>query len=384
MRAAPAIGFDVLIDATAGVRGGLGSGDSTHGLALLHSTWSDREAESDGQFVEFHASVLQTFGHGPTERFVGDLLTVSNSEAYPSLRLYSTWFELHRPQFAWRVGLLLADEEFGFSDVGSNLINASFGWPIYLSANTLNTGPAFFAAGGGTRVRFEPSERSYVQFGVYDGDTFDSATGDPAVNHDGLHYRFGGGQGLFSVLEYGWQADAGLRLKAGAWLHTARFDDVKLDTNGLLQALTGDQPRSHRGNRGAYVVIEKSLRGEPGTPGNIDLHVRGGAAPSDRNAIAWAYDAGLAWYGPWPGRGQDVLAIGFTHARHSSGYIDSAALADPTAPALGFEQVIEINYRIALTERFSLQPDLQYIRNPGASAGVPDAVVALIRAAASF
>ena len=192
-------GVDVKADGTSGWRGGHHLGNSLSGLALVHLNWDPAADAATGPAWHGYASELGLEGRGPTGRYLGDYLAASNTEGYNSLRLYSWWLE--RDQRAWsvRVGALLADDEFSGTDSGGHLLNSSFGWPAFISANTVNTGPAFFAAALGARLRWTAGETSSTQAGIYDGDTFDSATRDASVNGNGLHYRLGGSQGWWQT-----------------------------------------------------------------------------------------------------------------------------------------------------------------------------------------
>lgn len=96
-----------------------------------------------------------------------------------------------------------------------------------------------------------------------------------------------------------------------------------------------------------------------------ELHPTGGDGLDLGKAISWAFDTGLAWQGFSAGRPQDVAAIGFTHAQHSRGYAHAVRDADPLQPRMDYEQVLEVSYRIQLSDNVSVQPDLQYIRHPG-------------------
>jgi porin len=179
-------------------------------------------------------------------------------------------------------------------------------------------------------------------------------------------------------------ADSATRFKAGVWLHTANFADLRDDASGQPFALTGRDPRQHASNHGAYAVIERTLAGEPGKAGHLELFVRGGFSPADRNAISWALDTGLGWTGPIPGRPDDVAALGLAHAAFGSHFAAGAHLADPSVPSPDFEQVIEAAYTIKLSAHLRLQPDLQFIRHPGGSAAQRTACVALVRLCACF
>lgn len=145
-----ATGFDLTLEASAGISGAARHGESLHNMALGHAEWESAEKDG-GLHGHFYVSALSLLGRGPTERYLGDFLAASNTEGYESLRLYSWWFEAGRAGWSLRAGALLADEEFGGTDGGGNFLNSAFGWPAFISANTLNTGPAFFVAAPGVR-----------------------------------------------------------------------------------------------------------------------------------------------------------------------------------------------------------------------------------------
>jgi porin len=377
-------GVSVTLEAAAGVRGGAERGQSLQALSLAHASWQNQPAESAAQLRAF-ASVLNHEGRGPTGRYLGDFLAASNIEAFDSTRLYSWWFEVEQAGWSLRAGALLADEEFGGTDGGGHLVNSAFGWPAFISANTVNTGPAFFVAAPGVRLARTITPALTWRGGIYDGDTFDSPEGDPTVNRHGLRYRLGGAQGGFLMTELVYAPEAGpTRLKLGAWHHTATFADQHVDAAGRPFLLSGAEARAHSGNTGIYASVEHVVVGSPGKPGHVDTFLRLGAAPSDRNTLTWALDTGLSWHGPFPGRPADVAAIGLAHAAFSSRAAATARLLDPTAPALDHEQAMEISYTVSLNDRISLKPDFQYIRHPGGSRAQRDALLVMLRVNAEF
>ncbi|AOS44694.1 Porin B precursor [Lacunisphaera limnophila] len=378
-------GIDLTLEAAAGIRGGAQRGESLQALALVYSGWeSPRNSPEDIQWGGY-VSALALSGKGPTERFLGDFFAASNMEGYRSVRLYSWWLEAKGQSWSLRGGALLADEEFAGTEGGGNFFNSAFGWPPFLSANTVNTGPAFFVATPGIRYEHTWGETAAWRVGLYDGDSFDSPTGDPAVTRHGLHYQVGGAQGWFLITE-GTFAPAGgsTRYKAGAWFHTATFADVRDDATGQPYATSGNDPREYTSNHGAYAAIEHTLAGEAGAAGNVEIFARGGLSPANRNALGWAVDAGLGWTGPIPGRPDDVIALGLAHGRFSGAFADHARLTDPASPAPDFEQVIEASYTFIVNEHLSVQPDFQFIRHPGGSIAQKDACVFLLRLNASY
>lgn len=378
-------GLNVTLEGSAGLHGGTNTGEAVHALTLGHVAWKNTPAgPAEAQFRAY-ASIMNHEGRGPTGRFLGDFLAASNTEAYDSTRLYAWWFEVEQAGWSLRAGALLADEEFAGTDAGGQFANSVFGWPAFISANTVNTGPAFYVAAPGLRVAHPITPTTTWRLGVYDGDTFDSAAGDPSVNRHGLHYRLGGAQGWFLITELAWApADSPNRFKAGVWHHTATFADQQFDAAGRSFALTGATPRDHAGNTGAYASFERTLAGQSGKPGHVDGFARLGGAPADRNTLAWVLDTGIAWTGPLPGRPTDVAALGFAHADFSSRFAATAHLLAPTVPAIDAEQVFEAAYGITVNEHLKIKPDLQYIRHPGGSRAQRDAVLAMLRVVAEF
>lgn len=355
------LGADASLDAVAGFRGA-GQGESTfHGNLLGHALWQKTPASSQAIGWKAYASVLWVEGRGPTACFLGDYLTADNVEAYNGLRLYSWWLEAGQGCWSVRAGALLADEEFACTTSGAELLNSAFGWPAFISANTTNTGPAYYAAALGARVAFQGESGWSWQAGVYDGDSFDSPFGDDRPNRHGTHFQLNGGQGAFFITEAGYAPGAAnYSFHVGAWSHTADFTDL----NGVDR---------HSGNYGAYVIAERTLAGQVGQPGNIQAHVRAGLAPDDRNEIAWSVDTAVAATGCWARRPADIVTLGFVHAGLSSRLTEQ-----------DHEQVVELTYAASLNDHLTLKPDLQYILHTGGTPQGADSLLFILRLSASF
>ncbi|MEN9840689.1 MAG: Porin precursor, partial [Verrucomicrobiota bacterium] len=349
------------LDLGAGLAGAGKGGESAHGLVLGSVGWTQADAESRALAWSAYASVLWTEGRGPTERFLGDFLAVSNSEAYQHARMYEWWTEATRGEWSVRAGALLADAEFAGTTPGGALINSGFGWPAFLSANTVNTGPAFYAAALGTRLAYE-GETTTWKLGVYDGDSFDSAAGDDRPNRHGLSYELGGRQGAFVISELNFApGESANRYQVGAWAHTAEFTEF---ASGGTRS----------GNWGVYAALERTLAGKTGEAGNVEAHLRAGWAPEDRNTVAWAVDSAVAATGLFAARPADVTALGVVHAR----------LSDDLGLGSAYEQTFELSHTFVVNEYISIQPDLQLVRHPGADRARDDALIALLRFSAVY
>lgn len=373
-------GVATTIEGATAIHGGNMHGRTLQALALANVGWTQPGRPRGEPGLRAYASVLGLTGRGPSERFAGDFLALSNIEGHRSVRLYSWWLQGDVGAWQWRIGSLLADEEFAGTEAGGNFTNSVFGWPAFISANTVNTGPAFYAAAPGLRLRHAPEASGYWQVGIYDGDSFDSPAGDPTVNARGLHLRVGGAQGWFGLIERGWTpVESPARWKLGAWFHSARFADTFADASGRPAAITGAAPRMHSYNYGGYAAVERTLAGRREEPGHTEGFLRAGLAPGNRNALGWALDTGVAVRGLLPGRPADVTALGFARASFSPGYRAGQRDANPAVAAPDFEEVLELNYAAEAGAHATLRPTLQYIRHPGGSPGRSNALVGLLR-----
>jgi porin len=313
----------------------------------------------------FRVSSLWLHGDGPSE-LAGDVLTASNIDGHDSIRLYELWFEQNffDDVVSLRAGNLLADEEFAGTDFGGRLLNSGFGWPAFVSGNVINTGPAFYVASPGARLRIEPNAKWYFQTAIYDGDSFDSDAGDPEVNESGTRFRLSSSQGLLSMTEIGWRrnaAEAGEGLpgtyKLGGWIHTGDFG-------------------RHNENFGFYVAAEQMVWREKDEQG-LGAFLRVGGSPPRRSLLPLAIDGGVHYTGLIPGRDRDHFALGVVYGDLSDQRRGHDYFED-------HEMAVEVTYEFVVTPWWNIQPDVQWIGNPGGRAGAGHALLLGLRSTLTF
>jgi porin len=332
----------------------------------------------------FRVSALAPFGGDLSGTRLGDLQGATNIAAYNHPLLYELWLAgtFADGRLGLRAGRLVADGDFATTASGGVFLNSSFGWPAFISANTRNTGPAFNRSALGLFVTVQPRAGLLLQAGVYDGDSFDDAGGDPSRHPHGLRVELSRAQGAFALAEIVLTTAAGPAdaprpgsFKLGAWHHTADFTDSR------------DPTRLHAGNHGVYVVAEQMLWREPGTPADdgqgLTFFARTGFAPGDRNRFTQTADAGLSLTGLLPGRDADTCGLGVAWVRLGQPF-RQAERATGAAVVSDYELVVEASYDCALSERWHLIPDLQWIRHPGGSPILPDALVLGLRTRLTF
>ncbi len=374
---------DLLANVSGGIKtGAVGLGAFQPQLDL------DLEKLAGWQGDRIHVHGLITYGPPFSADYLGNILAVSNIEAGPMARLYAFWYEHNAPDDRWsiRFGLMLADSQFLQSSTAANFINNGISWPTFLAANLPASGPAYPLPAPGIRVRVQPRDDIQLQAAVFSGDP---SGGDgsnlPAPLPTGTIFSFSGG--AFFIAEASYLLDQGKDARGlpgvyrvGAWYATSsNFADQRFDNTGLSLAspLSTGIPAEHTGDSGVYGVIDQMLYRVSGTDDHgLSAFARAGGVPNDRNLINFYADGGFVYKGLTPARPNDKIGIAAAFARvgdNAQGLdADIGLFGDFYYPVRSSETVIEMMYQAQLTPWLLVQPDLQYIINPGGGVLNPD------------
>jgi porin len=346
----------------ANVSGGIRTGVIAEGLLKV-------ELDIDlSKFVgwtggSFAVNMLYPHGDGLTQKYVGDLNTLSNIDAYDSLRLFELWLQQSfLDRFSLRVGQLTADREFFISDYGSLFMNSAFG-AIPIASRNIPV-PIYDVAAPGVRLRYDAKTGSYLEAAVFAGNP-----GLDTENKYGTDFRLNSSDGALLFLEGGYKINAsdGAKgppgtYKLGAFYHTGEFLDNK---SGQM----------HSGDFAAYFIVDQTVYRETKDPNQgLSLFCRISGAPPGRNFLKLYGDAGFNYTGLIPGRSKDIFGVGTSYAKISNSYRDPI-----TGEGLTGELVIEATYQFVVKSWWNLQPDFQYIVDPGGSSKSTNAVVIGLR-----
>jgi porin len=338
-----------------------------------------------GATTHFTIYQLNNAGHVAAD-YVGSIGDVSNIDALGTTRLFTAWFQqtLFDDKVSIRVGQIAADDEFLNSPTAANLLNGTFSWASLVLANMLNGGPAFPLATPGVRVALKPTGQITWQTAVFSGNPAGADCNDlpQACNRYGTTFSFIGGALWMSELQYAVNQEKNAKglpgvYKLGAWYATTDFADQHygLDGAGMVVSLANPAavgPLFHRGDWGIYGIADQMVRRADKT--SLNLFLRGGFAPSDRNLISFYADGGFGIIGPFAGGADDVFTFGVSYAKISKDASaldqDKLALNGPPYPIRDQEIVFEASYQAQIAPWWAVQPDLQYIVHPGGN--VPD------------
>jgi porin len=314
---------------------------------------------------------LNNNGSQPGATLTNDAEGVDNIEVRnPGARLYEAWIQQNfiKDRISILAGLYDLNSEFYVTESSGLFLRSTFGIGTDMGQSGVN-GPSIFPVTSvGVRVRVQPYHDLSIQAVALNG-----VPGDPNKPR-GTHIRFGHGDGslLAGEANYvpGGETPNG-KIGIGAWEYTEKFDDfVDIDSSG--------NPVKRRSD-GMYLIAERRIYEVAGrSTKGLTVFARFGIANGDVNRFDYAWSTGAVYTGLFPGRDEGQLGLGVEGAHNSSKYRESVGVSDASMTAF------ELTYSDYVAPWLAVQPDIQYVVNPGTDPGLNDAVVAGVRLTARF
>ncbi len=344
----------------------------------------------------FNVSGLWLHGNNLSANNLLTLQTASGIEGDRALRLWELWYQQKFADGAVdvKVGQQSLDQEFMISQGALLYVNTMFGWPMVPSADLPGGGPAYPLSALGVRLRAHPTNSLTFLAGIYNGSPSPDNSfppPDPQVaNPSGTSFPLNGGVLAIAELQYAYPAMGSMvaaneskplsgTYRLGMWYNSENFADQQFDNTGLSLANPASTgiPAMHRGNYSIYAVVDQMLwQSEEDDSRILSGFVRAMGTPqADRNPIVFSMNAGLNLKDPLPDRPDDTFGVAIELA-HVSGQA-SALDQDMNAfgvftPVRSTETVIEVTYQYQVAPWWQLQPDFQYVFNPGGGIVNPD------------
>jgi porin len=341
----------------------------------------------------FNASALQIHGDNLSATNLYTLQTASGIEADRATRLWELWYQQKfGDAFDVKVGQQSLDQEFMVSQNAGYFINTMFGWPMLPSADLPGGGPAYPLSALGVRARAHVTDDVTILAGVFNGSPAPNTVGDPQKSDPyGVSFPLNGGVLAIAELQFVYpgpgtvvKADEEDPLartyKIGVWWDSESFADLRTNDLGqpLGNPLNSQTPASHRGDYAFYAVADQMIWRAEDPDRNINVFVRPMFTPlQDRNLIAFSLNAGLTMHEPILGRDDDTAGVGVNFTQVSSGatgFDQDTAFYSPGvySPVRHNETVLEATYQYQALPWWQIQPDVQYVFNPGAGIVNPD------------
>jgi porin len=327
-------------------------------------------------------------GAGINARHAGSLMGISNIEVpLPTTRLFHAWLQkgFLDDRLSVLVGIYPIDAEFFTMDSAATLLHPAYGTPADLALT--NTPSVFNNAAFGIRAKWHSADRDVYAMGAL----LDGIPNDPARPR-ATAVRFARGDGAFVIAELGWtplerghafepldparvrqtpeltaheKYEGVSKYAIGVWRYGNRVAD-QLDIDALGDPL-------QRRAQGGYLLAERTLWSFGGAGRDITAFGRYSFSSGHATAIDRMWNLGLRLRGPFAGRPDDSIALGWIRSRLAPKWraVQAAAGTDTAAA----EEAFEITWRAAVAPWFALQPNLQHVRHPGGAATARNATL---------
>lgn len=332
---------------------------------------------------ETHISGLQNNGALPS-KYIGDVQVADNIEAVQTIRFYEAWLQ----QTFWdnRISILGGvydiNFEFDYIESAALFLNSSQGMGGDLAASGL-VGPSTFPATAlSARLKVMPDPSWYVQVAGSDA--------VPGIKH--VNWEMNNNDGIFWIGELGFLLSDGnkqesferrshikrstessyvLKLAVGAWSYSRNYAAQRYDVN---------IPFSQR-EQGVYLLADiQSLTWIDDKLEPVSMHARVGLANDDLSRMRYYIGSGITYKGIFAGDSAGHMGLSVSIAENSELYKRQVIQPENSATEIAFEWT----YKRLLAPWVSIQPDVQYILNPGATKEIEPALVVGIRTTISF
>jgi len=305
--------------------------------------------------TKFVVSGFWALGNDLSKSAIGNYFTVADDFNGDFGGLYQLYLETSfmQERIVLALGRMGIGDDFAtVSASGSYVSDAMNPNPDSLGYNI----PAFLSnpdAALGGRFRVKPVETFYLAGGVYNADPDSTRISRFTSNID---FKFD--EGVLLIAESGYTPDgneaSGNAYKLGVYYDSGKFDHLSKDE------------KERNGNYGFYAALQQMVYKSGSEDEGLTLWATATLAPDeDINTFPWFLSGGLLYEGLIPGRGEDVAAFGAAYGSLSS-----------ELEGQDFEIVLEWTYACQVFPWLVLQPDLQWIINPGGTGDIPDALVA--------
>ena len=309
---------------------------------------------------------LYNNGGSISGRYVGDTHAISNIEAPRAVRLYELWVDWKFGAIngrSLRLGLYDLNSEFDASEVASLFLNGTHGIGIDFSQAGRN-GPSIFPVTSlAARLQWPLVDGWLLRGAVLDG-----VPGDPA-RPEATVVKLANGDGELYVAELERSSES-LRFVIGHWRFTTQLED-------LLQVDSSGDSLRRDDSHGSYAFVEGELWRAAAGGRRLRGVARIGVASPQVNPVPRSLRLGLVLDSPLVESGGDQLGLAVATHRNGDPFLRGAT-ANGTTLRRG-ETNVEFTWRLPVNDWLTLQPNLQWVVDPGSDPALGDAWVIGLR-----
>jgi porin len=331
----------------------------------------------DGFDGEFVFSGITQYGQNLSGQYLHTNTLTSSIAGVNSVRIDQLWYQqgFADSMFKVKLGQIAPVNEFGATDFFDILFNDELG---YAPNAIFNTRTPFSPAGKPGLILWgdlsEITPGLYVKTGVF------TAYNNPYhPDTNGVDYGNDFDHGMSGSFELGYKEQ-----------NTEYAGTYKVGVNATPDVIyfnpaTGQE---YHGDYNAYATVEKTVYrplgadGKPAAKKGLDVLFQFVGEPGDRNPFQYEFTMGGRYTGLIPGRDEDKVGYGLIYS--DNGIAFSQASQNMGGAGLGGETTLELDYQYNPAPWLSIQPDAQYIIDPGGIQSRDDILVLGLRTIVRF
>ncbi len=392
-------GLNISLNYASDIAGNV-TGGKSQGMSYCDNLTLDLEFHSE-QLLGYKGGTLSVImlnrdGSNLSADRIGNQFTVQQLYGGSTAIFYSLAYDQHffDDKVSFKFGRMAAGDDFASSPLYWLYMNNGIdGNPQALPVNAKFT--AYPWASWAARLRAKVTSNTEAMLGVYQV--------TPQVwraSMHGFNWNMNPQDGVMLIGQYGWAPEF---FKPTAPLHPAPGDGKTIAAKsdgktfapateeaiphglpghywmgGYYSTWTYPQFGNSQGETGAYGLYwhfdQMLYRMNPFKDTGLTAWSAFVLSPQQNTAkLPFQYNGGLVYTGMIPFRPQDLTIFGIVYGNFSSNYAQAnQASAGGYAT---YELVYELGYRINMTKFAYIQPDAQWIINPGGTGTIPNALV---------
>jgi len=332
---------------------------------------------NNGTFV---AHAIYGGGDSPTNT-VGDLRSVSNIDAsfmgldgnrlMPGLDILELWYEHRFPynKSSVRLGIGYLSSDFYKSNYTGLFLTSGIGSiGTEILWNTMASNPPNTTLG----LWYKTSITENVSWQSVAFDGFPDHSTNP------IAVKLNKDEGVFTATELAWLQGTAkqkgyFKFGLGAWYLKQNMVKIMQDT--MMVGYDNYEGPKVAGTGGMYAVIDKAFGDKLG------IFFKGGRAAEGINKYSQYFTTGVVYKGLLKSRPNDIIGAAVVQSKLSDDYINANG-TDEQGELNSFTQetIYELTYSVQINNWLMLQPDIQYVLQPGMNSMNDAALVFLIRA----
>lgn len=329
----------------------------------------------------FVVSGINRNGDDLTTKYIGSIFSTQQSVGGQRPFLYQVYLQqkLFDQRLRLKLGRFSASDDFNGSPLYGYSVNNGINGDIRNVLFDTRFSAYPFAVWSAV-VLFDPAPEFNLKLGVFQ-------TSDDMFENDdnGLNWGIEESDGYTAIAQFGWspqfwkrpvaliegesESPQGAATKGYPGHYWIGFTYSEWDLYPRFGG--GFEDRSY----GFYVHADQMVYQEaPGSDQGLTVFVASGYYPQTEIAIVpFQVNVGLNYQGLFAGRSRDHTMLHFIYGDLSREYAGS--VRRPGGALADSEKVIEIAHRFQVTPWSYVQPDLQYIIDPGGTGDIPNALV---------